>query len=391
MKPKSKQNKEYDAAELAFSLVEEHFADIKDYRRAASTSHCLSHIIFIALCGAIAGANSLKGVAEYAKDMEEWFVPALGLQQGVPSYATFWLVFKHLDPEPLSKCFVNWVKSLTKQSGDKSIAIDGKAQRGTANAEKPNSFVHIVSAWASEEGLTLGQLKVDGKSNEITAIPELIKLIDVKDAVVTIDAMGTQKEIAKALVEKGADYILALKGNQSSLQDEVVNYATQAILYGEDEIDFSITEQKNKGHGRVECRRIYATDEIAFLEKFKKEWKNLRSIVWIESERTINGKTTREVRYYISSLAPNPKELGLHIRSHWGIENKVHWILDVAFREDEQKARAGHIPENMSLVRRIALNMLSKEKSAKVGIELKRQKANRKIEYLLKVLNVNLY
>jgi len=390
MRKKTSKTRAHEAAELAFSLVEEHFVDVEDYRRAASTSHRLSHIIFMALCGAIAGANSLKGVAEYVKDMEEWFVSILGLKHGVPSYATFWLVFKHLDPTSLSKCFINWVKSLTPQSGGKSIAIDGKAQRGTAKQGEPNSFVHIVSAWASQSGLTLGQLKVDGKSNEITAIPELIKLVDVKDAVVTIDAMGTQKEIAKALVEKGADYILALKGNQSSLHDEVVNYATQAIQYGEDGVDFNFIELKNTGHGRIECRRIYATDQIEFLGELKKDWKNLRSIVWIESERTVNGKTTREVRHYITSLSHDPKELGIHIRSHWGIENKVHWILDVAFREDEQKARAGHIPENMSLIRRIALNMLSKEKSAKVGIELKRQKANRKVDYLLKVLNVNL-
>jgi predicted transposase YbfD/YdcC len=321
MSRKPAKSQKHESAELAFSLVEEHFVDIEDYRRAASTSHRLSHIIFIALCGAIAGANSLKGVAEYAEDMEEWFVSILGMEHGVPSYATFWLVFKHLDPEPLSKCFVNWVRSLTKQSGNKSIAIDGKAQRGTAKPGEPNSFVHIVSAWASQAGLTLGQLKVDGKSNEITAIPELIKLIDVKDAVVTIDAIGTQKEIARALVKKGADYILALKGNQSSLHDEVVNCATQAIQYGENGIDFNVMEQSEKGHGRIERRRIYATDKIDFLEEFKKEWKNLKSIVWIESERTVNGKTTREVRHYITSLSPDPKELGLHIRSHWGIES----------------------------------------------------------------------
>lgn len=391
MDDKKAEAAQHEAAELGFSLVEEHFAVIEDYRRSASTSHILSHIIFITLCASIAGANNLKGVAEYAKDMEDWFVSILGLRGGVPSYGTFWLVFKHLNPEPLSSCFVNWVESIVKRCTSKSIAIDGKAQRGTAESGHSNSFVHIVSAWAAEAGLTLGQFKVDGKSNEITAIPKLLDLIDVKGAVVTIDAMGTQKEIAKTLVDKGADYILALKGNHSYLQAEVMNFAAQAMEYGEEGIDFNMFEQKNEGHGRIECRRIYATDDIDFLEDLKKEWRGLNSIVWIESERIVNGKTTREVRHYISSQAPNPKELGVHIRSHWGIENKVHWLLDVAFREDEQKARAGHIPENMSLIRRIALNLLSKEKSAKVGVELKRQKASRKIDYLLKVLNVNLY
>jgi len=187
MNKKHIKNQDNDAAKFAYSLVEEHFVDVDDYRRAASTSHRLSHIIFISLCGAIAGANSLKGVAEYAKDMEDWFVSVLDLEYGVPSYATFWLVYKHLDPSSLSKCFVNWVQSVTNYVKGKSIAIDGKAQRGTANSDEPNSFVHIVSAWASELGLTLGQYKVDGKSNEITAIPELIKLIDVKDAVEKTD------------------------------------------------------------------------------------------------------------------------------------------------------------------------------------------------------------
>lgn len=386
---KKSKNERREAADLAFSLVEEHFAVVEDYRRSASTSHILSHIIYITLCASIAGANNLKAVAEYAKDMEDWFVTILSLRDGTPSYGTFWLVFKHLDPNQLSSCFVNWVQSITNRCKGRGIAIDGKAQRGTAESEDPNSFVHIVSAWAAEAGLTLGQLKVDGKSNEITAIPKLLELIDVKDAVVTIDAMGTQKEIAKTLVSKGADYILALKGNQSLLQAEVVNFAIQAMEHGEQGVDFSMFEQKNEGHGRMECRRIYATADIDFLEEFKKGWEGLKSIVWIESERTRKGEKTSEMRYYISTLSADPEALGRHIRSHWGIENKVHWLLDVAFREDEQKARAGHIPENMSLIRRIALNLLSKEKTAKVGIELKRQKANRRTDYLLKVLNVN--
>ncbi|MBN4067162.1 ISAs1 family transposase [Simkania negevensis] len=388
MNDKKIESAQREAAELAFTLVDEHFAAIEDYRRSASTSHILSHIIFITLCASIAGANKLKEVAEYAKDMEDWFESILELREGVPSYGTFWLVFKHLDPDPLSSCFVNWVQAIVKRCTGGSIAIDGKAQRGTAEPGQPNSFVHIVSAWAAEAGLTLGQFKVDSKSNEITAIPKLLELIDVKGAVVTIDAMGTQKEIAKTIVNKGADYILALKGNQSFLQAEVVNFTTQAMEHGEEGVDFSMFEQKNEGHGRRECRRIYATNDIDFLEDFKKDWKSLNSIIWIESERTVNGKTTREIRHYVSTLSPNPEELGVHIRSHWGIENKVHWLLDVAFREDEQKARAGHIPENMSLIRRMALNLLSKEKSAKVGIEIKRQKAGRKTDYLLKILNV---
>jgi predicted transposase YbfD/YdcC len=343
------------------------------------------------LCGVIAGAHNLKEVAEYAKDMKEWFCSIFQLSNGVPSYGTFWQIFKYLEPEPLSKCFVNWAKAIAKKY--KVIAIDGKAQRGTVTPGESNSFVHIVSAWASEEGLTLGQVKVDGKSNEITAIPKLLDLIDIQDAVITIDAMGTQKAIAKKIIDKGGSYVLALKGNQSNLQAEVVNYANQASVYGEEGSEFILFEQKNEGHGRKEVRRIFATDNIDFLEEFKKEWKGLKSIVWIESKRIIKDKVQCETRHYISSLAPDPELLGAFIRSHWGIENSAHWVLDVVFREDEQKARAGHIPENMSLIRRIALNLIRKESTAKVGVAIKQQKAGRRTDYLLKVLEglSNLY
>ena len=383
--------KDSEKARILYGLVEEYFSETKDYRRWASTWHSLLHVIFITLCAVTSGARNLKEVAEYAKDMEEWFCLVLGLSKGVPSYGTFWQVFKHLEPEPLSKCFVKWAGSIAKTC--KAISIDGKAQRGTAIPGEPNSFIHIVSAWASEEGLTLGQLKVDGKSNEITAIPKLLELINIQDSVITIDAMGTQKEIAKKIIEKGGDYILALKGNQSSLQSEVINYASQAIVYGAKGSEFELFEQKDEGHGRTETRRVFATDNIDFLKTFKEEWKGLMSIVWIESERVIKGKVQRETRYYISSLSPNPEVLGNLIRSHWGIENSAHWVLDVAFREDEQKAKAGHVPENMSLIRRIVLNLLRKEKTAKVGIAIKQQKAGRRTDYLLKILEglSNLY
>lgn len=373
-------------AKVLYEDVEDYFSAVEDYRRLGSTCHQLSHILFITLSAVISGADNLKAVAEYAKDMKEWLVSVLELPDGVPSYGTFWLVFKHLDPKPLSECFVNWAQAVAKTC--KSISIDGKAQRGTAEPGNPNSFVHIVSAWASEEGLTLAQLKVDGKSNEITAIPKLLDLLDIQDAVITIDAMGTQKEIAKKIVERGGNYILALKGNQSNLQAEVVNYATQASTYGEENSEFAFFEQRNEGHGRIETRRIFVTDRIDFLNNFKEDWKGLNSIIWIESERTIGNKVQREIRYYISTLAPNPEKIGKLIRLHWGIENSAHWVLDVAFREDEQKARAGNIPENMSLIRRIALNLLKMEKTAKVGILLKRQKAGRRTDYLLKVLDV---
>jgi predicted transposase YbfD/YdcC len=242
-------------------------------------------------------------------------------------------------------------------------------------------------AWAANNRLTLGQLKVDGKSNEITAIPKLLDIIDVEGTIVTIDAMGCQTEIATKIIDKGANYILALKGNQGLLSDEIENYFNQAEIVNYEEIKVDAIGSKSCGHGRIEKREIYATDEIEWLPQ-KSKWKNLKSIVMIISERTCEGKTTIEKRYYISSLPANALKIGNAVRKHWGIENEAHWVLDVAFREDELKANAGNISENTSLLRRIALNMLRQEKSAKCGIEIKRQAAGWDNAYLLKIIGV---
>jgi len=315
----------------------------------------------------------------------------LELVHGVPSYTTFWTVFALLSPTVLGQCFVKWVESKVESTNGRMISIDGKAQRGTAKKGQPHSFVHIVSAWATKNHLTLGQLKVDGKSNEITAIPQLLDVVDVKEAIVTIDAMGCQTAIAEKIVDKGGDYVLALKGNQGSLSDEVENYFQQA-----EEIDFDGVEcdgigSKNCAHGRTEKREVYTTEDIDWLPQ-KDEWKNLRTIILVKSERVLPDQTASiERRYYISSLPADAVEVADAIRGHWGIENQAHWILDVAFREDEQNANAGNIAENMSLIRRISLNLLKQERTAKCGIEIKRQMAGWNGEYLLKILGVKFF
>ncbi len=268
-----------------------------------------------------------------------------------------------------------------------SVAIDGKAQKGTADKDKPNSFVHIVSAWSTENGLTLGQLKVEGKSNEITAIPKLLEMINVEDNVVTIDAMGCQKEIAKEVNNKKGDYILALKGNQGALHAEVTNFFQQAKEYGDEGIDFSSSYSEEKGHGRSEKRKIYISENIDFLSQ-KSEWLGLKTVICVNSERVIKNKKSEETKYYISSLSTSAEKFSHFIRYHWHIENKAHWILDVAFKEDAQKAKAGNIPENLSLLRRIALNYLKQDKTVKAGIEIKRKKAGWDNNYLLKILGV---
>lgn len=373
----------------AFRLsLEEHFGELEDYRRQGSVSHLLIDILFITICAVVSGANNLKAVATYARHKQTWLTEILGLKEGIPAYTTFWTVFALLDPGALEKCFLKWVQSKLKLKAGSVVAIDGKAQRGTAKKGQPHSFVHIVSAWAAANHLTLGQLKVDGKSNEITAIPQLLDVLDVEGTTVTIDAMGCQKEIAAKIVAKGADYVLAVKGNQGTLVDEVCNYFNQAEAISFEGIKCNAIGTKEMGHGRTEKREIYVTEDIEWLPQ-KENWENLKSIVMVKSERLLPGQPlSSETRYYISSLPTSAVIIGEAIRKHWGIENQAHWILDVAFREDEQKADAGNIAENMSMLRRISLNLLKQEKTAKCGIEIKRQAAGWNNEYLLKVIGI---
>lgn len=376
--------------EAAYHQVEKNFRIVEDYRRHASVNHKLTHIIFFTLCAVTAGANDLVGVDTWIKANSDRLVELFKLQHGTPSLSTLRLVYMLLDPEPLSQCFSEWVRSVAEIGRPKGISIDGKANRGTALPDEPNSAVHIVSAWASELNITLGHLKVDGKSNEITAIPKLLDLIDVTDTVVTIDAMGTQKDIANKILEQGGDYILALKGNQSNFHFEVKNFFDQALLHGEEGVEFKSFEfEPEDARGRTEFRTVYVATDWEFYADYKAVWQGLGSIVCIESKRAVTGKElTTERRYYISSLSREPQEMGLLIRGHWGIENGAHWILDVAFREDGQKARAGNIAENLSLIRRMSLNCLKQEKTAKIGVANKRLKAAYDIGYLLKVLGV---
>lgn len=378
-----------DSSKAFRKSLEDHFGCLDDYRRQGSISYRLIDILFITICAVISGANDLKAVAMYAQRKRRWLTSTLALEDDVPSYTTFWTIFALLSPTALEQCFVQWVQSKMGETTDnRNVSIDGKAQRGTAKKGEPHSFVHIVSAWAAKQNLTLGQLKVDRKSNEITAIPQLLDMIDVEGATITIDAMGCQTAIAEKIVDKGGDYVLALKGNQSHLSDEVENYFVQAEQIDFEGVVCDAVGSKNCAHGRIEKREIYTTEDIDWLQQ-KGEWKNLKSLIMVKSERIIPGQSTSiERRYYISSLPADALKISNTIRGHWGIENRVHWILDVAFREDEQNANAGNIAENMSMIRRLSLNLLKQEKTAKCGIEIKRQMAGWDDEYLLKVLGV---
>lgn len=362
------------------------FEELPDPRMNRTKHHSLKDILTIAICAVICGADGWTQVELFGNSKIKWFKTFLDLPKGIPSHDTFGRVFAMLKPEAFEACFLKWVSALTTASKGRLIAIDGKQLRRSFDKASSTAAIHMVSAWCKANHMVLGQVSTDEKSNEITAIPRLIKLLDIDNAVVTIDAMGCQKKIADAIVKAKGDYILQLKGNQSTFHDEAVELFDNCLTDDCLGIDYQTAQTIDKGHGRIEVRKICATSDISwFAERGK--WKNLRSLIRVESRRTVEGKTSQEFRYYISSLLPHePAKLLEYIRGHWGIENSVHWSLDINFREDERRIRQGHAAENFSRLSRIALNLLKAEKTCKVGIKSKRLNCGWDHRYLLKVL-----
>ena len=366
----------------------EHFSNLKDPRRR-TPDHYLIDIITIAICAVICGADSWVGVEEFGKAKEQWFRTFLKLPNGIPSHDTFGRVFALLDPTQFRDRFSNWIQAISNLTDGQVVAIDGKRLRRSHDETLGKAAIHVVSAWASANRLVLGQLKTDEKSNEITAIPELLKALVLKGCIVTIDAMGCQTEIAKLIVEQEADYVLALKGNQGNLHDDVQDLFTYAQETDFQDIAHDFEQTNDSGHGRIEIRRHWTISEpelISYLDPDHK-WAGLQSVGMVESERHVGDKTTTERRYYISTLSGEAGEFGEAVRTHWGIENKVHWVLDVAFREDDCRVRKGYAAENLAVLRHIALNLLRHEKSAKCGIQTKRLKAGWSAACLLRVLS----
>jgi predicted transposase YbfD/YdcC len=362
------------------------FAQLKDPRVNRTKRHSLPDILAIAICGVICGADGWVQIAKFGRCKQEWFKTFLELPNGIPSHDTFGRVFAALDPRAFEECFAQWIAALTTASQGRLVAIDGKTIRRSLDAANDKAAIHMVSAWCGANQMVLGQLATDAKSNEITAIPELLKLLDLSGAVVTIDAAGCQKKIAERIVEQGGHYVLGLKGNQGGLHAETVTLFDQCLrddCYG---IAYSDATTTDGGHGRIEERRIWATSEIGwFAERGK--WRNLRSLIRVRAKRTVGNETSEEYRYYISSLpADNPAALLAYIRGHWGIENNVHWCLDINFREDDCRIRQGHAAENFSRLNRLALNLLKAEKTNAVGIKTKRLCCAWDHDYLLKVL-----
>ncbi len=367
--------------------ITSYFSDLEDPRSDHTRRHQLIDIITITVCGVICGADSWVELEQFGKSKEEWLKRFLELPNGIPSHDTFGRVFAQLDAQQFRDCFLSWVQAVSSVTRGQVIAIDGKTLRRSHDKSLGKTAIHMVSAWASENRLVLGQTKVAEKSNEITAIPELLALLDISGCIVTIDAMGCQKEIARLIIEDSGDYVLALKENQGQLYQEVKELFEDEGLVAT-EGDFH--ETVNKGHGRLEHRRCWSLADrecLSYLNS-RGEWRGLKSVAKVTGERRIGEKVSIESRYYISSLPGNAKQVLWAVREHWGIENRVHWVLDIAFREDESRVRKGHGPENLATMRHMALNLLRQETTSKGGVKARRLRAGWDENYLLKVLSL---
>ncbi len=365
----------------------DHFGILRDPRVERTKKHKLQDILVIAICAVICGAEHWTHIETFGKIHEAWFRTFLDLPNGIPSHDTFGRVFAALDPEAFEAALRAFVGALAGSSQGKHIAIDGKTLRHSFDRASAKAAVHMVSAWVYEDHVAFGQRAVDTKSNEITAIPELLKLLDLTEATVTIDALGCQRDIARQIVDRQGDYVLALKANQPDLQQDVQMYMDDAIAHGFTGVhDFCETVEK--GHGRMEIRRVWTTGEVAWLQP-RHDWPGLGSLTTVERERHLPDHCERERHYFLSSHpGHNAQRLGTLIRQHWSVEAQLHWSLDVCFHEDASRVRVANAAENFSRLRRIALMLLQQEKTAKTGIAGKRLRAGWDRNYLLKVLGI---
>jgi len=376
-------------SETPLEKIEEHFGKVPDPRIERSKEHKLIDIISIAICAVICGAEGWVDIENFGKSKLVWLKTFLVLSNGIPSHDTFGRVFSLLDPEEFQKSFHSWVQSVHELTNGQVVAIDGKQLRGSKDGFLGKRAIYMVSAWAEANEIVLGQRKVDEKSNEITAIPELLKILDISGCIITIDAIGTQTKIAEAIIDGGADYLLSVKENQGHLYDDIswLFEYDQGNKFKDASYDHAKTV--NKGHGRIEVRECWCISDPEYLQSLKgaSKWKRLKSIAMITSTRITDEKTTIKNRYYISSLPSKAKHLLQVARRHWSIENELHWVLDVALKEDHSRIRKEHAPENFAVLRHMAVSLLKQENTAKGGIHAKQLQAAWNEDYLLKVLS----
>ena len=372
--------------------IEEHFSKVNDPRIDRRKEHKLIDMIVIAICAVICGAEGWTDIENFGNSKLPWLKTFLELPNGIPSHDTFGRVFSMLDAQQFQLAFYEWVMAVNEIVHGQIINIDGKRLAGSEDKFLGKRAIYMVSAWAEENEIVLGQRKVEEKSNEITAIPELLKLLAISGCIVTIDAIGTQTQIAKTIVEAQADYVLSVKENQGHLFEDI------SVLFAVDQAhDFKYAslarhQEVNKGHGRIETRECWSTSDPAYLNliRDRENWVGLRSIAMVVSTRMVGDKQTQKIRYYISSLPSDPERLLHVVRRHWAIENELHWVLDVAMNEDHSRVRKDQAPENLAVLRHIALNLLKQEKTAKGGIHAKQLQAAWKEDYLLKVLSTTI-
>ncbi|WP_448265261.1 ISAs1 family transposase [Nostoc sp. DSM 114159] len=376
-----------DIGSIQQSLME-HFGDIKDPRVDRTKKHQLTDILVIAILAIIAGAQGWEDIENYGISKQQWLEEFLALPNGIPSDDTFRRVFEFIDPEVLNQCFLQWVETLVGSMGGEIIPIDGKTIRGSYDRNQGQSALHVISAWASEQRLVLAQVKVEDKSNEITAIPALLELLDITGAIITIDAMGTQTEIAKQIVAKKADYVLALKANHPTLHSQVQQWFETEKANNFRGVDVSYDKRIEKAHHRREIREVWTVPVAAIGELYQpKLWAGLKTLVMVVRVRHLWNETTREVQFYLTSLNSDAQLIGRAIRKHWGIENEAHWTLDCTFAEDACRIRSFHSPQNFALLRRFALNALNLEQTYKRSLRQKMKRTAMDNNYMIQVLS----
>jgi len=365
--------------------IAEHFSELED-PRWHNKRHKLLDIVVIAICAVICGADSWEDIELFGQSKEEWLKGFLELPHGIPSHDTFRRVFAVLDTEQFQICFVEWIQAVDRLTEGQIVAADGKTLRRSHNRSEGKKALQMVSAWASTNSIVLGQRKVDDESNEITAVPELLDILEIAGCIVTLDAIHCQRETAETIIEKEADYVLPVKENQPRLLEALQGLFDDPAEMRWVECDHHRTV--DKGHGRMEVRECWSTSAPDYLNYIATlaEWPGLRSIAIVQAERRLGDETTVKRRYFISSLKSDAKLLLHAVRTHWEIENKVHWVLDIGFREDDCRIRAGNGAENFAVLRHIALNLLRQEKTSKGSLKGRRKKAGWDNDYLLKVL-----